>query len=236
MRNLVEKQLSWLALLVTTFYSLLGSCRSQYCGHERLMECSRPFERTNDEFNLPMKKEELLKMCSYIEDSMKCMQTYTIDCLKEKERESFYQYFAGVNQATMELCHDGPYQDEFLKLTPCLQSIGPMMDLCSRKYQRIIQNFEKQLTMSSMNKTLKCVCCGFKEYLECSHHTTRRHCGDDAARFTKDFFDRVSSPLLRVPCSHYTEEMCEIGSSGVSIFRMQTMISVVLLLLARYFT
>lgn len=48
------------------------------------------------------------------------------------------------------------------------------------------------------------VCCsGFKEFLECSHHTVRRQCGDDTARFAKDFLDRMSSSLLRVNICHF---------------------------------
>jgi len=43
-----------------------------------------------------------------------------------------------------------------------------------------------------------CVCSAFTEYLECSHHTVRRQCGDDTARFTKDFLDRMSTSLLKV--------------------------------------
>lgn len=43
-----------------------------------------------------------------------------------------------------------------------------------------------------------CLCSAFKEYLECSHHSVRRQCGDDTARFTKDFLDRMSSSLLKV--------------------------------------
>lgn len=51
---------------------------------------------------------------------------------------------------------------------------------------------------------IECVCCsGFKEFLECSHHTVRRQCGDDTARFAKDFLDRMSSSLLRVNICHF---------------------------------
>lgn len=48
-----------------------------------------------------------------------------------------------------------------------------------------------------------CVCSAFQEYLECSHHTVRRQCGDDTARFTKDFLDRMSSSLLKVRITYF---------------------------------
>lgn len=62
-----------------------------------------------------------------------------------------------------------------------------------------------------------CVCSAFTEYLECSHRTVRRQCGDDTARFTKDFLDRMSSSLLKVsitsPCIIFligTKSMCRV--------------------------
>ena len=42
---------------------------------------------------------------------MKCIQTYTLDCLQEKQREHFNSLYAGTNKVVMELCQDGPYQD-----------------------------------------------------------------------------------------------------------------------------
>ena len=51
------------------------------------------------------------------------------------------------------------------------------------------------------------VCCsGFKEFLECSHHTIRRQCGDDTAQFAKEFLDRMSSSLLRVNICYFCRE------------------------------
>ncbi|CAD1469160.1 unnamed protein product, partial [Heterotrigona itama] len=76
---------------------------------------------------------------------------------------------------------------------------------------------------------------GFKEFLECSHHTIRRQCGDDTAQFAKEFLDRMSSSLLRVHCAPYTEEVCSIGS-GASVYRVQALALAVLAMLARYFT
>ncbi|XP_076649843.1 uncharacterized protein LOC143357312 isoform X1 [Halictus rubicundus] len=237
MRNIVEKQLSWLALLMTAFYSLLGSCRSadtsQECGHERLANCARPLERINsNDLSFAITKESQHQLCRELESGIKCIQTYTIDCLDENQREHFNNLYSGTNKAVMELCQDGPYLDEFMKHAGCMQQIAPQYELCHKRYQRITEDVAKN---NATDKSVKRLCCGFKEYLDCSHHTVRRHCGDDTAQFTKEFQDRVSGSLLRTSCKPFTEEVCAIGS-GASISRILTAVPVALVLLARYFT
>lgn len=43
----------------------------------------------------------------------------------------------------------------------------------------------------------------FREFLECSHHTVRRKCGEETAEFTKDFLDRMSDSLIKVSMSSF---------------------------------
>ncbi|XP_076671323.1 uncharacterized protein LOC143370282 [Andrena cerasifolii] len=236
MRNMVEKQLSWLALLVAAFYSLLGICRSQECGHERLVNCGRPLEKINsNDLSFAIKKETLQQMCMNFEAGMKCIQTYTFDCMQEKQREHFNSLYAGTNKVVMELCQEGPYQDKFLKHAPCMQEVQPEYELCYKKYQKTTQEIERKNITEASSDSFKSLCCGFKGYLACSHHTVRRRCGDDTAQFTKEFLDRMASSLLRVHCKPYTEEVCAIGSDA-SVFRAPTMVALALVLLSRYFT
>nr|XP_012150562.1 PREDICTED: uncharacterized protein LOC100882346 isoform X2 [Megachile rotundata] len=236
MRNFVEKQLSWLALLMTAFYSLLGSCRSQECGHERLVKCGRPFEMiNNNDLSFATKKEDLQQLCPDLEAGIKCIQTYTFECMKEKQREHFNSLYTGTNKVVMELCQDGPYQDEFLRHAACMQKVQPEYELCYKKYHRTTQEIERRNHTASLNGSLKALCCGFKEFLECSHHSIRRQCGDDTAQFAKQFLDRMSSSLLKEHCAAYTEKVCAIGS-GANAFRASTMAAMVLVVLARYFT
>lgn len=232
MKNLMEKQLSWLALFVTAFYSLLASCRSEECGHEKLVRCARPLERIN---NFVPKKEELQQLCPDVEAGMKCIQTYAVECLKEKQREHFKSLYTGTNKVIMELCQDGPYQDEFLKHAPCMQKVQSEYELCFKTYQRTTQEIDRGNRTTGQDGSLKSLCCAFKEYLACSHHTVRRQCGDDTAQFTKEFLDRMSTSLLKMHCGPYTEKECAIGSGG-AVFRVEMMLPAVLILLGRYFT
>lgn len=53
----------------------------------------------------------LFVCCRDFEAGMKCIQTYTFDCMEEKQREHFNSLYVGTNKVVMELCQDGPYQD-----------------------------------------------------------------------------------------------------------------------------
>lgn len=54
---------------------------------------------------------------------MKCITKYTINCMKEKQREHFNSLYTGTNKAIMELCHDGPYQDGKCTLVEIIEPI-----------------------------------------------------------------------------------------------------------------
>ncbi|XP_071556438.1 uncharacterized protein [Temnothorax nylanderi] len=229
MKTLMENQLSWLALFMTALYSLLASCRGEECGHDELARCARPLERiSNSDLSFVTKKEDIDKLCPDLEAGMKCIKRYTINCMQEKQREHFNSLYTGTNMAIMELCQDGPYQDEFLKHAPCMQKSRAEYELCYKSYQKT-QSLMANRSMGQQD--IKSLCCAFQEYLECSHHTVRRQCGDDTARFTKDFLDRMSNSLISAHCN--TE--CTVFS-GASTLNLSAIMPMTLILLMRYFT
>ncbi|XP_070151919.1 uncharacterized protein [Polyergus mexicanus] len=239
MKTSMENLLSWVALFTTALYSLLASCRGEECGHEELVRCARPLERisSNDLSLVVTKKEELNKLCPDLEAGMKCITKYTINCMKEKQREHFNSLYTGTNKAIMELCHDGPYQDEFLKHAPCMQKVKAEYEMCYKAYQKgtVVMEKVSNRTIATQEEDLKSLCCAFTEYLECSHRTVRRQCGDDTARFTKDFLDRMSTSLLKAHCASYTHEEC-VMLNGSSTPNLSAIIPMTLILLMRYFT
>nr|KAF7439282.1 hypothetical protein H0235_001673 [Vespula pensylvanica] len=183
---------------------ILASCRGEECGHEELTRCARPLKKiSNNDLSFVTKKEDLQELCPDIQAGMKCIKTYTVKCMKDKQREHFNSLYTGTNQAIMELCQDGPYQDEYLQHAPCMQKVRNEYDLCYKKYEKTTQGMERENRTAGANSSLKSVCCAFKEYLECSHHTVRRQCGDDTARFTKEFLDRMSDSLLKVNICYF---------------------------------
>ncbi|KMQ95860.1 hypothetical protein RF55_3896 [Lasius niger] len=91
---------------------------------------------------------------------MKCITRYTINCMKEKQREHFNSLYTGTNKAIMELCHDGPYQDEFLKHAPCMQKVKAEYEMCYKKYQKTTMEMEKASNRSigGTQEDLKSLC------------------------------------------------------------------------------
>ncbi|EFN75987.1 hypothetical protein EAI_17273 [Harpegnathos saltator] len=166
---------------------------------------------------------------------MKCIKRYTLNCMKEKQREHFNSLYTGTNMAIMELCQEGPYQDEFLRHAPCMQKVKAEYEMCYKRYQKTTQEIERANRTTASQGSLKSLCCAFTEYLECSHHTVRRQCGDDAARFTKEFLDRLSSSLMKMHCAPYTHEECAMYS-GSSMPYLPAIMPMTLILLMRYFT
>ncbi|XP_047370507.1 uncharacterized protein LOC124957543 isoform X1 [Vespa velutina] len=238
MRTLMEHQLSWFALLMTAFYSLLASCRGEECGHEELTRCARPLKKiSNNDLSFVTKKEDLQELCPDIQAGMKCIKTYTVKCMKDKQREHFNSLYTGTNQAIMELCQDGPYQDEYLQHAPCMQKVKNEYDLCYKKYEKTTQEMERENRTAGAYGSLKSVCCAFKEYLDCSHHTVRRQCGDDTARFTKEFLDRMSDSLLKTHCASYSQKECAMESGADRTWRsIGLILPMVFVFLTRYFT
>ncbi|KYM98088.1 hypothetical protein ALC62_11434, partial [Cyphomyrmex costatus] len=208
---------------------VLASCRGEECGHEELVRCARPLERiSNSDLSFVTKKEDINKLCPDLEAGMKCIKRYTINCMQPKQRDHFNSLYTGTNMAIMELCQDGPYQDEFLKHAPCMQKSKAEYELCYKSYQKTTQEIMANRSLGQQN--LKSLCCAFQEYLECSHHTVRRQCGDDTARFTKEFLDRMSSSLLKAHCAPYTE--CTVNS-GISTLNLSAIMPMTLILFMR---
>ncbi|XP_063980142.1 uncharacterized protein LOC135164057 [Diachasmimorpha longicaudata] len=236
MRNTPEKQLSWFTLLLTAFYSLLASCRGEDCGREELASCARPLGKiTNDnEVGFVSTKEELTALCPDLEGSMKCIKWYTLRCMVGDQRENFNSIYKGVNMAIIELCHDGPYQDAFLKHAPCMQIVQADYEICSKKYQHTVLALDKK-NQTRSSEPLKSICCAFQEYLECSHHIVRRKCGEETAEFSKNFLDLMANSLIKMHCTRYTHEECASHSTA-SYISINGLLLLVVGLISRYFT
>jgi len=239
MKNVVEKQLSWFAIFMTAFYSLLASCRAEDCGHDHLSRCAGPLGKitNNNELGFVTTKQELEALCPQLQEGMSCIKKYTNMCMKGEQRDNFNSLYKGVNRAIMELCQDSPYQDDFLKHAPCMQKVQAEYELCSKRYVDAVFAIErKNQTTTKSNENLKEICCAFQEYLDCSHHTVLRKCGEKTAEFTKDFLARMSNSLLKRHCEPFTHGECNIHSGSRSFAVQTAAIPLILAYLARYFT
>ncbi|XP_023288337.1 uncharacterized protein LOC105699939 isoform X2 [Orussus abietinus] len=238
MSKVFEKQLSWLAIIVTALYSL-ASCRGDDCGHDDLSACANPIRKitnTND-FGTITTKQELEQLCGEMEAGLKCIKTYSLRCLNPKKREPFTLLYKEVNMAILELCHPGPYQDAFLKHAPCIQKVKADYELCYERHQGVIRAIEaKNQTEGDPNEIVKSVCCAFQEYMDCVHHSVRKQCGEEAGSFFKEFFDRMSITLIKTHCQKYPRSQCLPGSGSSRVEGPMIVVPLVVVILTRYFT
>lgn len=82
---------------------------------------------------------------------MKCIKRYTINCMKEKQREHFNSLYTGTNKAIMELCHDGPYQDG--KCTRLNRPIGVLQIFAICEVRAGARNLHRKLSQQETGDT-----------------------------------------------------------------------------------
>ncbi|XP_015589271.1 uncharacterized protein LOC107264944 [Cephus cinctus] len=230
----MERQLSWIALLMTAFYSFLASCRAEECGEEQLTRCARPLDKINkNQLGFASNKGELEELCPRLKNSTQCIERYTNRCLNEQQSDQFNMMYREINEAISELCREGSAQDEFLKHAQCMQTVKEY-DSCSKKYHDTL-GMIKYANGRIPGGPIKSICCAFKEFLECSQHAVRGHCGEETAEYTKKFLKRMSTSLLKLHCQPYGNGQC-VGQSGSTALSGYLTFPVTLLLLGRYFT
>lgn len=67
------------------------------------------------------------------------------------QRDQFNRIYQGTNEVIEDLCREGEIQDEFLRHSPCLQSVMPQHELCAVGYQQTMTSIFK----ASANQTSK---------------------------------------------------------------------------------
>lgn len=67
------------------------------------------------------------------------------------QRDQFNRIYQGTNEVIKDLCREGEYQDEFLRHSPCLQTVKPQHELCAVGYQQTMSSIFK----ASANQTTK---------------------------------------------------------------------------------
>nr|CAD7411777.1 unnamed protein product [Timema poppensis] len=131
--------------------------------------------------------------------------------MTEQQRFHFNHLYNGTNIVIHEICREGPYQTEFLRHAPCMQEVRTDYEECAKSYQQKIQkmtelrNTSDSATSNGGEAKLRTVCCSFQEYLRCSQTAVLMKCGEESAKFTENFLDRVASSLLQIHCDKYPQ-------------------------------
>jgi hypothetical protein len=95
------------------------------------------------ELSFAPKREELAELCPDLDQGLKCIRSYTRRCMSLPKRQQFLKLYKGTEEVIRDLCHEGHFQNEFLKHASCLETVKPQHQKCAVKYQE---------TMSSVNR------------------------------------------------------------------------------------
>ncbi|RZC31774.1 uncharacterized protein BDFB_007301, partial [Asbolus verrucosus] len=201
-----------------------------YCGPERLVQCAKPLSVLDSGLTFASSKPDLDRMCPDLRDAIKCIHSYTRHCMTLEERSHFKKLFNGTALMVHDLCKNETYQEEYLKYAPCMKKVEKENEVCLKRYvntMKEIQSRTKEETTvepdlityqkrkrEAADEGIKSVCCSFQEYAECSTHTMRRACGEDAAQFSREFLDKMSSSLIRMHCREYGRRECGLMSAA----------------------
>lgn len=218
------------ALYVTLIISSVVRAH-QSCGQEELVKCAQPLQVLTDTgLTFVASKKDLDIICPDLEDGLRCVHSYTRRCMSLQQRTHFNKLFHGTGSMIKELCSNGTYQEEYLRFAPCMRQVVPQNEICFKKYQEAMEtlsrphhsnennnnNHNQQQQQHHNNKPhnnsvlqdtaddgIRSVCCSFQEYVECSTHVMRRACGDEAARFSRGFLDKMSSSMIKMHCAEF---------------------------------
>lgn len=121
------------------------------CGQEELSRCAKPLQllQSTTDLSFAPKREELDKLCPEFHSGLRCIGSYTRRCMTQLQREQFNKIYLGTNELIKDLCREGDYQNEFLKHSPCLQTVKPRHIKCADRYQQTMSSIFK----ASANQT-----------------------------------------------------------------------------------
>nr|XP_023023914.1 uncharacterized protein LOC111512051 [Leptinotarsa decemlineata] len=207
----------------------------EHCNPEQLMECAKPLTVFDGLTSFISSKSDLEKVCPNLKEAIKCIHTYTRHCMNKEEKQAFRELFNGTGKMVHELCREGVYQEEYLRHAPCMSQVAGESEVCFRSYTKAMQKIQSdsppEIKISELSidtvlrkkrrhaadEGIKNVCCAFQEFIECSTHAVRRRCGDESAKFSHKFFNKMSATMLQLHCSNYGRRECGMMSSSVSL-------------------
>lgn len=140
---------------VLIFVSIVfeSTISAEDCGQEELARCAKPLQvlHSTTDLSFAPKREELDKLCPDLNAGLHCIRSYTRRCMTLTQRDQFNRIYYGTNEVIKDLCREGEYQDEFLRHSPCLQTVKPQHELCAVGYQQTMASIFK----ASANQTTK---------------------------------------------------------------------------------
>lgn len=240
------------ALFITLITTRIRGEHHSHCGPEELLKCAKPLTVLTDSgLTFVSTKADLDRVCPDLKGAIRCIHSYTRHCMDLKHRLHFKKLFRGTSVVVHDLCDNTTYQEEYLSYTPCMKEVAYEHELCFNRYsaamkevhakaqEQTIQEEELVAYQKKKRETndegLKNVCCSFQEYMECSTHSMRRTCGEDAAQFSRGFLDKMASSMMKMHCSEFGMEICDFHYSSSTKLTLSKIISALIPLMTLIF-
>lgn len=220
------------ALFITVITSKVKG--HDQCNMQELTDCAKPLSVLTDSgLTFISNKTDLDKICPDLKEAIRCIHSFSRRCMSHEHRRHFKKLFHGTGLMVHELCRNGTYQEEYLKHAPCMTKVEPQTEVCLKRYSKAMEEIQSntpELNISepdtvgvlkkkreAADEGIRNVCCSFQEYVECSTHTMRRQCGAEAAEFSRNFLDRMSSSMIQLHCAEYGRRECGLISASSQI-------------------
>lgn len=142
--------MSFSSLFLSFFAASLRTIRED-CGQDELSRCAKPLQifQSTPDLSFAPKREELDKLCPEFHNGLRCIGSYTRRCMTQVQRDQFNRIYQGTKELIKDLCREGDYQNEFLKHSPCLETVKPLHAKCADRYQQTMLSIFK----ASANQT-----------------------------------------------------------------------------------
>lgn len=203
----------------------------EHCTLQQLTDCAKPLSVLIDSgLTFISSQADLDKICPELRGAISCIHSHTRRCMTNNQSEHFQKLFRGTGKMVTELCVNGTFQQEYLKHAPCMKQAESENEVCLKRYARAMKevtdntpemdNSDPDIFNALKKKReaadlgIRNVCCIFQEYVECLTHTMRRKCGEEAAKFSNKFMEKISAAMMKSHCRQYGRRHCGLTSSG----------------------
>ncbi|XP_066904787.1 uncharacterized protein [Halyomorpha halys] len=155
---------------------------------------------------------------------MGCIDTYSQECLSDKDRKIFESHIAGARHTFHFLCNDPGFREEYLMYTTCYKGISKDWDACANKFIALAEEEISRKNSTDQSRLVE-LCCAKHGFLKCVYYASWLKCRKEEAIFIRKIADTLASIRVYTPrCKSINVAICS-GSSRPVVFWYSSFLS-----------
>ncbi|XP_071550109.1 uncharacterized protein [Panulirus ornatus] len=171
---------------------------------------------------LPVDRKQLVTMCRAFKGGMRCVDSYTAQCLSEVEREGLEQHLKGARSTLAFLCDDPVFQREYLSHGPCIKDVQEDWDRCHLNFKYLVHQQHIRLNISDARRDHN-ICCIRAGFLSCVYRRSYLKCSKTQAVFLKKVTATLSySDVHQEKCSKVKLRDCSAAPPAAAVRTLST--------------